>query len=57
MLRMVLDAWWSLWCALEHGVQVVAAEALVASEEALLLCGWAFGQGTQLHGLWSQVER
>ena len=22
--------------------------------EAVTLCGWASGQGTQLHGLWSQ---
>ena len=37
--------------------RLVAAEALVASEELLLLCRSAPGQGTQLHGLRSQVDR
>ena len=35
----------------------MATEALLVSEEAVSLCGWAPGQGNQLHGLWSQVGR
>ena len=37
--------------------KLMAAEALLVTEEAVSLFGWASGQGTQLHGLWSQVGR